>query len=119
MKKKLVSARKGFRIENGINISKGLGDYLEYNFEGSILGVEAIRSPNGGMLNVFIDGEYVRTLSTWWPFTRERYLYIASGLDHGEHTVRFEPAESPSPSTTSERSLIQISSIIVAKDKEN
>lgn len=117
--KKLVTGRKGFEIENGINISKGPGDYLEYDFEGPILGVNAIRSLDGGTLKVYIDGEYVRTLSTWWPFTRERYLYIASGLDKGRHTVRFEAAENPSPNNTSEKSVIQILSIIVAKEKEN
>ncbi|WP_102263299.1 SGNH/GDSL hydrolase family protein [Mesobacillus jeotgali] len=117
--KKLVTASKGFRSENGINISKRPGDYLEYSFDGSILGVKAIRSLDGGKLRVYIDGEYVRTLSTWWPFTRERYLYVASGLDNGRHTVRFETAENSSLNNTNEKSVIQISSIIVAKDKKN
>lgn len=116
--KKHLSARKGFTIENGINISRRAGDYVEYEFEGSILGVKATRSPDGGMLKVFIDGEYVRTISTWWPFTRERYLYIASGLDKGRHTVRFETAVNVSPNNTSEKSVTQISSIIVAREKE-
>ena len=117
-KKKNLSGSKGFVTENGINISKRPGDYLEYEFEGSILGVKAIRSQNGGMLKVYIDGEYVRTISTWWPFTRERYLYIASGLDKGKHTVRFETLENVSPNNTSDEPFTQISSIIVAQDKK-
>jgi lysophospholipase L1-like esterase len=116
--KKNLSGSKGFVIENGINISKRPGDYLEYEFEGSILGVKAIRSQDGGMLKVYIDGEYVRTISTWWPFTRERYLYIASGLDKGKHTVRFETLENVSPNNTSDEPFTQISSIIVAQDKK-
>jgi lysophospholipase L1-like esterase len=116
--KKNLSGSKGFVTENGINISKRPGDYLEYEFEGSILGVKAIRSQNGGMLKVYIDGEYVRTISTWWPFTRERYLYIASGLDKGKHTVRFETLENVSPNNTSDEPFTQISSIIVAHDKK-
>lgn len=116
--KKNLSGSKGFVTENGINISKRPGDYLEYEFEGSILGVKAIRSQNGGMLKVYIDGEYVRTISTWWPFTRERYLYIASGLDKGKHTVRFETLENVSPNNTSDEPFTQISSIIVAQDKK-
>ncbi|MBT2695063.1 SGNH/GDSL hydrolase family protein [Bacillus sp. ISL-55] len=117
--KKLVTARKGFNSENGINISTIPEDYLEYEFEGPILGVNAIRSPDGGTMKVYIDGEYVRTLSAWWPFTRERYLYIASGLEKGRHTVRFETAKNSSLTNTSEKSVIQISSIIVAKVKKN
>lgn len=113
-----LSASKGFLNENGINISKRPGGYLEYEFEGSILGVKAIRSQNGGMLKAYIDGEYIRTISTWWPFTRERYLYITSGLDKGPHTVRFETIENSSPNNNSEKSVTQISSIIVAKDKK-
>jgi lysophospholipase L1-like esterase len=116
--KKNISRSQGFVIENGINISKRPGDYLEYEFEGPILGVNAIRSQDGGMLKVLIDGKYVTTLSTWWPFTRERYLYIASGLDKGRHTVRFETQGKASPNNTSEKSVIQISSIIVAKDEQ-
>jgi lysophospholipase L1-like esterase len=117
--KKLVTASKGFQRENGINISKRPGDYLEYEFEGPILGVKAIRSPDGGMMKVYIDGKYYSTLSTWWPFTRERYLYIASGLDKGRHTVRFETAGNSSSNNTSDHSAIQISSIIVAREKKN
>ena len=116
--KKNLSASEGFIIENGINISKRPGSYLEYEFEGPILGVKAIRSQDGGMLRVYIDGDYVRTISTWWPFTRERYLYIASGLDTGRHTVRFETAENTSPYNKSEKSVIQISSIIIAKGEK-
>ena len=116
--KKQVSESKGFFIENEGNISKSPGDYLEYEFEGPILGVNFTRSQDGGMLKVYIDGEYVRTLSTWWPITRERYQYIASGLEKGRHTVRFETLGTPSPNKTSEKSIIQISSIIVAKDDQ-
>ncbi|MBS8264567.1 SGNH/GDSL hydrolase family protein [Mesobacillus boroniphilus] len=116
--RKHVSDSNGFTIENGINISKRPGDYLEYEFDGSILGVKAIRSQDGGKLKVYIDGEYVRTISTWWPFTRERYLYIASGLDNGGHTVRFETAENAYPNTPTEKTVIQIQSIILANVKK-
>lgn len=115
--KKHIAARKGFKREYGVEVSKNPGDYLEYEFFGPILGVTAIRSEIGGKMNVFIDGEYVRTVSTWWPFTRERYLYIASGLESGRHTVRFETLKDASIRNTSEKSIIQISSIIVAKEK--
>jgi lysophospholipase L1-like esterase len=115
---KNLSRSQGFVIENGINISKKPGDYLEYEFEGPILGVKAIRSQDGGMVRVLIDGEYVTTLSTWWPFTRERYLYIASGLEKGRHTVRFETLGTTSTNNTSEKSNVQISSIIAAKDEQ-
>jgi lysophospholipase L1-like esterase len=116
--KKHFSFREGFRRQNGINISKRPGDILEYEFEGSILGVTAIRSQDGGMVKVYIDGNYVSTLSTWWPFSRERFLYIASGLENGHHTVRFETLKEASLHNKSDISMIQLSSIIVAVDEE-
>ena len=70
-------------------------------------------------MNVYIDGEYVRTISTWWPFVRERHLYIASGLENGQHSVRFEAIGDVSSYNTSQKSMLQIISIIVAKEKEH
>lgn len=114
-----IADNYGFIDDLGVYVSMRPGDYLEYEFEGPLLGLNAIRSEEGGMMNVYIDGEYVRTLSTWWPFTRERYLYIASGLENGHHTVRFEVIEDVTASNKSEKSVVKISSIIVAKAKRN
>ncbi|MGA9228385.1 MAG: GDSL-type esterase/lipase family protein [Mesobacillus sp.] len=114
-----IADKKGFKSEIGSYVSRKSGDYIEYDFEGPILGVNVIRSEIGGMMNVYIDGEYVRTLSTWWPFFRERHLYIASGLEDGHHSVRFEAIEDVSARSTSQNSLLQIISIIVAKEKES
>lgn len=114
-----ISANHGFINDHGVYVTIRPGSYLEYGFEGPILGLNVIRSEEGGMMNVYIDGEYVSTLSTWWPFTRERYLYIASGLENGHHTVRFEVTEDVSASNKSEKSVVKISSIIVSKAKRN
>ncbi|HAQ06251.1 MAG TPA: SGNH/GDSL hydrolase family protein [Bacillus bacterium] len=116
--KKDPSRNNGFIFEEGVFVSSRKGNYLEYEFQGSILGVNALRHENGGMMDVFIDGEYVRTISTWWPFARERQIYIASGLDNGRHTVRFEAIEDVSANNISKKSVIQIFSIIVASERE-
>lgn len=114
---KNVINRKGFDYKNGLYVTTNPGDYLEYEFEGNMLGVKAIRSETGGMMNVYIDGEYVRTVSTWWPFSRERYLYIASGLENKKHIVRFEAEEESSVNNPAIPGMLQISSIIVAETK--
>ena len=113
---KEIIANKGFFLENGIYVSRNPGGYLEYKFHGPILGVKMIRNEEGGMVNVYIDGQYVRTLSTWWPFAKERYIYIASGLENGQHTVLFESLKDVSAQNKSKKSVIQILSIIVAKE---
>ncbi|MFJ7847695.1 GDSL-type esterase/lipase family protein [Peribacillus sp. NPDC097264] len=79
----------GFRPRGGYYTSDETGSYIEYRFEGNILGVKLLRSPDGGEVDVFIDGKLNTSLHTWWPFARERYLFIANGLSPGPHTVRF------------------------------
>ncbi|WP_210365081.1 SGNH/GDSL hydrolase family protein [Bacillus sp. REN3] len=110
------SRTEGFQLKRGIYISDRPGEILEFEFSGPLLGIKTIRSEEGGMMNVYIDGEYVRSVSTWWPFERERYLYITSGLEDTRHTVRFETIKEVSARNVSQRSTIQISSIIVAED---
>ncbi|RSD26270.1 SGNH/GDSL hydrolase family protein [Mesobacillus subterraneus] len=117
--KKEIASNGGFNYEKGLYVSRNPGEVLEYVFEGPILGVTAIRSVEGGKVKVYIDGEYIRTLSTWWPFTRERYLYIASGLDPGRHTVRFETIGHPASAVAGVNETIIIKSIIIAKEKED
>ncbi|WP_285766050.1 SGNH/GDSL hydrolase family protein [Peribacillus sp. SI8-4] len=83
---------KGFRPRGGYYTSSKKGSVIDFHFNGSILGVKLLRSPDGGEVNVWIDGNEVTTLNTWWPFARERYIYITNGLPPGTHTVRFEVA---------------------------
>ncbi|WP_375089229.1 GDSL-type esterase/lipase family protein [Peribacillus sp. RS7] len=81
---------KGFRPRGGYFTSSVKGSVIEYNFKGTMLGVRLLRSPDGGEVDVWIDGNEITTLNTWWPFARERYLFITNGLPPGSHTVRFE-----------------------------
>ncbi|MFJ7753939.1 GDSL-type esterase/lipase family protein [Peribacillus muralis] len=83
---------KGFRPKGGYYTSSEKGSVIDYQFNGSILGVKLLRSPDGGEIKVWIDGNEVTTLNTWWPFARERYIFITNGLSPGTHTVRFEVA---------------------------
>ena len=80
----------GFRPRGGYFTSSEKGSVIEYNFNGSMLGVKLLRSPDGGEVKVWIDGNETTTLNTWWPFARERYLFVTNGLPPGSHTVRFE-----------------------------
>ncbi|WP_445491155.1 GDSL-type esterase/lipase family protein [Niallia sp. 03133] len=89
------------------------GASIDYEFNGSYIGVNVIRSENGGMMDVYIDNKYRTTISTWWPFEKRRALYVASGLKEGHHKVSFRLTGKKSESNKSSHSIIQISSIIV------
>ncbi|WP_257964222.1 SGNH/GDSL hydrolase family protein [Bacillus sp. UMB0728] len=102
-----------FRYQNGFLKSSAKGSFLEYEFKGTFVGVNVLRSNEGGMLDVFIDGQYYTTLSTWWPFERKRALYAASGLPDGPHTIRFVVKGEQSLQSLLTYSSVSISSIIV------
>lgn len=113
------SEQKGFELEQNYLVSNKKGSYVEFHFYGSILGIKLLRSPDGGMFNVFIDGKFYTTMSTWWPFEKERYLYITSGLTNDLHTVRFEVTGEKSRYNVTNASVIRLSSIIMSKKIEN
>ncbi|MGE7766099.1 GDSL-type esterase/lipase family protein [Peribacillus sp. NPDC096540] len=102
----------GFRPRGDYFTSNEKGSLIEYNFKGSILGVKLLRSPDGGEAAVFIDGNNITSLNTWWPFARERYLFITNGLSPGSHTVRFEVTGRTMESDPTTLPYVRISSII-------
>jgi lysophospholipase L1-like esterase len=114
-----IASNKGFLYDQGLYVSNNAGDVLEYDFSGTMLGVNTVRNPAGGTMNVYIDGKFIRTISTWWPFTRDRHIYITRGLDNTQHTVRFEAVKGGSANNRGERSILKISSIIVEESKNN
>ncbi|WP_080845738.1 SGNH/GDSL hydrolase family protein [Cytobacillus gottheilii] len=110
-----VQTAAGFTKEKDFWISESKGDILEYSFTGSMLGIRAMRSELGGKADVYLDGKWLTEISTWWPFERERYLYIASGLENTQHTVTFVSKGEKSLNNTSSHHTVAISSIITDK----
>ncbi|WP_053366851.1 SGNH/GDSL hydrolase family protein [Bacillus sp. FJAT-27245] len=67
------------------------GSFIEFEFSGEIVGYTVERGPEGGEVEVIIDGKSFGTVSTWWPFKRERAIFLASSLEKGPHRIRFIP----------------------------
>ncbi|MGE8077785.1 GDSL-type esterase/lipase family protein [Peribacillus loiseleuriae] len=91
------------------------GSYIEYDFTGTILGGIFLRTPEGGKLDVFIDGDYLTTIDTWWPFSKVRYLYIGNDLQDGLHKVRFETNGTKSLMNNTSNADVYIFGIITNK----
>jgi lysophospholipase L1-like esterase len=106
------TAIHGFTKKKSHYRSDEQGSYVEYSFRGNILGVSLERSPEGGRVDVYVDGKQLSSISTWWPFTKQRYLFIKNNLDNGPHMVRFEVAGAASKNNTSGESSVRISAII-------
>lgn len=113
------TTQEGFVRQSDYFISSTKGSYIEFSFYGSLLGIKLFRTPDGGNVNVYIDDKFHTKISTWWPFQRERYLYISSGLDDGLHTVRFEVTGDSSSNNVSNQSVVRLSSIIMSKKMED
>ena len=101
---------------NGFYSSRVKGSSISYQFTGSLLGVKVLKGLEGGEFDVFIDGQFVRRISTWWPIQRERMLYVTSDLPQGKHEVTFTMTGTKSANNTHDKPTIQISSIIIPED---
>ena len=105
-----------FTLKDQYYTTNKIGAFIEFEFKGTFLGVNVIRSEKGGMMDVYIDNDYITSLSTWWPFHKERTLYVTSGLSKGNHIVRFQVSQNKSKYNITDKHEIQISSIVVNKE---
>ena len=105
---------KQFIKLNGYYSSRDKGASITYSFTGPNLGVKVFKSEQGGEMDVFVDGKFVRRVSTWWPINRERTLYLTSDLSNGEHEVTFIVTGTKSTkNNNTENPIVQLSSIVV------
>ncbi|RHW42259.1 SGNH/GDSL hydrolase family protein [Neobacillus notoginsengisoli] len=110
------SAMEGFTKDGNGYFANEKESFLEYEFTGTMVGYTLDRMPNGGMVDVFIDGKHAAILTTWWPFKRERSIYIASTLSVGSHKIRFvHTGESSHPDGSGTSPSVFIKGIIVEK----
>lgn len=91
------------------------GDSIEFTYTGTFLGVKVKSNEYGGMVDVFIDGKPIRTLSTWWPLEKERHLYVTSGLENKVHHVQFVVSDRKSIYNVTDKAQVQLSAIITEK----
>lgn len=90
------------------------GASISYKFIGEHVGAKVLVGQEQGYIDVFIDQQYIRTLSTKWPVQKHRVLYIESQLPAGEHEVTFVYSNKNS-TLKKKQPKIQISSILLYK----
>ncbi len=103
---------EGFIKKDGYLYSNKKSHQLIYKFNGPLVGVTLMRGPDGGMADIYIDDHYHSTISTWWPFQKERYIYLANQLGEGTHELKIIPSGSQSKNNVTNESSIRISGII-------
>ena len=86
---KKIEAQHGFLNEDNYWVTGKKGSSIRYMVQGNTIGAIINQNPNGGLVDVFIDGRYYRTINTNWPLVKERYIFIATGLEPGNHQIEF------------------------------
>lgn len=102
-----------FHDSNAYYLTDEKGAQISFPFYGTNLGVKVLKHEQGGEMDVFIDDQFIRRISTWWPIRKDRMLYVTSGLPVGEHQVTFISTGTKSVNNQSDYHKIQLSSIVV------
>ncbi|WP_316569893.1 SGNH/GDSL hydrolase family protein [Neobacillus sp. YIM B06451] len=109
--------KSGFVKRGSGFISQEKGSLIEFEFSGEMVGYKVERSPHGGEVEVFIDGKSFGTVSTWWPFKRERNIYLAGSLGKGPHQIRFiHTGKISNNGSQTAKPSVHIKAIIAEKD---
>lgn len=77
-------------VTGSLHSSSGKGDSLEYSFVGNQIRLIGSVGPEGGLADVYIDGQKQLTLIDCWnPTSRTRQLlYHKNGLENTKHTFK-------------------------------
>ncbi|WP_455675334.1 SGNH/GDSL hydrolase family protein [Pradoshia sp.] len=84
-----IETQQGFLYKEPYWTTGKKGSSIRYKVQGNTIGAIIKRNPNGGMVDVFIDRRYYRTINTNWPLVKERYIIIAAGIESGSHQIEF------------------------------
>lgn len=89
------------------------GDAAELNFDGTGVALLGSWNTDGGRADVFIDGEKVKTVNTYFiteagKFEGNRaYIFLTFGLEPGKHTVKIVNLPEASPHSTGNKIYLE------------
>ncbi len=77
-------------LNNELHITSRKDAALEFNFTGNQIRVFGRVGPDGGLADVYLDGQKQSTLIDCWnpQFRNRQLLYFKNGLDNSEHTLK-------------------------------
>jgi lysophospholipase L1-like esterase len=76
-----------------------LGNYREYKFIGSIVGIMVYNDSSSGIANVYIDGVLTKQVDLYYSGNRQKIFLITHALVPGEHTIRVEVSGEKNPNS--------------------
>lgn len=79
---------KGFENLQGYKYSESKNDSLEFNAEGSFLGLTVKFSPKGGQFDVYVDGKLYKTVNTWYLTEVDKQIVVSYDLSDSNHDIK-------------------------------
>jgi hypothetical protein len=121
----IVSPKDPTKLEatSQAKYSANAGDEISFSFEGTGVSLVGNWFKDGGKADVFVDGEFKRTIDCYFYFARQQHenmnLYHITNLAEGKHTIKVVVKGEKRPE--SEAANVYISEILVFKtaDKIN
>jgi lysophospholipase L1-like esterase len=84
------STINGFSSKQGKSMGSTKGNSLEAVVPGTALGITLMQSPNGGKLDVYVDGAFIKELDSYSPSSRRNTFLIGDSFDAGSHQIMIE-----------------------------
>jgi len=79
---------QGFKeVDNYLESTKK-DDTLTFQTNGKLLGINIIRDKDGGLIDVYVDGELIKQINSWSPTRVKKDTFITSQLNEGKHEVK-------------------------------
>jgi hypothetical protein len=79
-------------VKNQAKFSANAGDEISFTFEGTGVSVVGNWVKDGGKADVFVDGEFKRTIDCYFYFANQEHrnmnLYHITNLPEGKHTIK-------------------------------
>jgi len=87
-----VSKKRGFHdFQDDIHYSNTVGDFAEYNFNGTGIELLSEKYSDQGNIDIYIDGRLysnVNLKTTNFPRLAQISVFNVQGIDEGQHTIR-------------------------------
>lgn len=86
----------------GLIVASEPGSAVTANFRGDFLGLDLVFQNAGAMIDIYVDGDKVQTIDTYWhyEFDVNWKKFVADDLGDVPHTLRIEVAEENHPASS-------------------
>ena len=110
-------------VKDQSKFSGTAGDEISFTFEGTGASIEGNWMKDGGIADVFVDGQLKRTIDCYFNFAKQEHqnmnIYHITNLPEGKHTIRLVVKGEKRPESAGTNVYITEAAIFKTADKIN